>query len=318
MEVVISVIAILIPIANVILLAASVQQFTNKRNNNRVLRKLNDEIVQRSFPLPKPTDIQEIVRKNNITGHLENEFVKSYKRVYCSVRIYLAGIILSIALWVICSLLLIFGVNNAHIDFHIMCIFIATILIWILEVSPLLNLFGGKVVRKVTNVIDCICYEYISPNGKINVALVKFGTSVIILISNLFLFYGYVQFTMFVFKFFVVEKNLLSILIMLCFYQYVFIHILAYVIYGIYYCWKNKKGQPLNLNPKYLYAMLKNNTYLLFLVFYLIVKYVQIYSISNYGIEMIESIALLYLIDTYITQCSACEKLKGQDDADNK
>ena len=318
MGVVISVAAILIPIVNVLLFALSIQRFISKRNNKRVLHKLNDEIVQRLFPLPKLRDIQEIVRKNNIAGHLENELVKSYKRVYYSFCIYLVGIIFSIALWGTCLLLFILGFNNAHISFHIICIFVAAILIWILEVSPLLNHFDNKVVRKMTNAIDCICYECISPNGKICVALVKLGTSVIILILNLFLFYGYIQLTMFLFNFFVFEQNLLSILIMLCFYQYFFIHVLAYVIYGIYYYWKNKKRQPLNLNPKYLYAMLKNNTYLLFLVFYLMCKYVQIYLVLNYGIEMIEATALLYLIDTYIAQCSACEKLKDQDNVANK
>lgn len=81
MGVVISVAAILIPIVNVLLFALSIQRFISKRNNKRVLHKLNDEIVQRLFPLPKLRDIQEIVRKNNIAGHLENELVKSYKRV---------------------------------------------------------------------------------------------------------------------------------------------------------------------------------------------------------------------------------------------
>lgn len=68
--------------ANIMLFGLSLEQFITKRNNNRVLNKLNDEVIQTSFPLLTLKDIQAMVHKHNIAGHLGDEFIKSYKKVY--------------------------------------------------------------------------------------------------------------------------------------------------------------------------------------------------------------------------------------------
>lgn len=116
-------------------------------------------------------------------------------------------------------------------------------------------------IRQITSLIEHIIYECINPNGKVGILYTKLAIFFSILATNIFLFYGYTMLVHYLFRVFLIEKNILTILIILCFYQYVFIHILAYLIHCLYCLWKRKKGQVLSFNLKYLDAMLKNNTY---------------------------------------------------------
>ena len=319
MEIIVLTITILMPIANVLFYMAEVQRFVNKWHDNCLPHKLYDIGGKRSSLVLKPADMQKSVRKNNVAEPIGSEFVKSYKRVYYSFYIYVALIILSIVLCVTCVFLPIRSGNKEHAESYIACIFVAVVLIWIFEVSPLLKYFGGKGVRKIADAIDYFFVECISSNGKIYTILAKKVKRGIILIFNLILFVKYVTISMCVLNLLDIEKDLLILFVMLCLYQYGLIHIFAWVLYKVYYWRKSKKRESLNLNSNYLYAMLKNSTYLLFWIFYLFTKYMQIDSpFPNFGIELAEAISLLYLIDTYFAQCNACEALKDSENGENR
>lgn len=299
---------IVFPIVNMILFIKTVYQYQYSKNNKRVFRKISHEFDGTQSFLPKPKDLEDMLKKNNVATHLSKEYARNYRKIYNSTRIYCICVVVSAICLIIASIALFF-INRIHTDFYVLCIFFSSLFVFGVQIPPLLKSLGHKQLTKIADALEYISYEIISPNGKISIILLEVGTHFIIFCINMFIFYGYILF----FNVFSLPDDLIISIMLLFVYQYLLLRILSWFWCVIYKRWAAKKGERSeNLRFDYVYHVMKNNTYLLFLLLYLVVKYVQIHANINFGIIAAESIAILFLFDTYIAQCKECAELKNK------
>ena len=300
---------IVFPVANMILFIKTLCQYQYSRNNERVFRKISHEFDDTQSSLPKPKNLEDILKKNNVATHLSKEFVKDYRKIYNSIRIYCICVVISVIFLIIASIALFF-INQIHTDFYLLCIFFSGMFVLGVQTPPLLKSLGHKQLTKIADILEYISYETISPDGKISVIFLEIGTQFIIFCVNMLIFDGYILFL----NIFSLPNDLIISIVLLFIYQYLLLRILSWFWCAIYRRWVAKTNvQFVNLNFDYVYRIMKNNTYLLFLLFYLIAKYVQIHANTNFGIVASESIAILFLFDTYIDKCKECAELKNKD-----
>ena len=300
-------ILIIVPIINVVYFANTSYKYLSNRNNSRVFNQIAHEFKDENRFLPKSKDIQCILQRNNIASHLCNEFLRNYKKLYITTKLYFFGVISS-AVFIVGYILSLLFITYRRIDLLLMCLTFSSMLVFGLQLPPIIKTVGNTRLSKVADIMGRICYEIISPDGLIYYWIFEIYKQFLIFVVNVLLFGTCV----FIFDALKIQKNLFSTVTFLFLYQYFIIRFVAYFFNII----ARKTKQYHWSNFIYVYCTMKNNTYLLFLLFYLLIKYVQIHVQVEFGTVLAESIGILFLFDTYIAQYKACEKLKTNSDDD--
>lgn len=147
-------------------------------------------------------------------------------------------------------------------------------------------------------------------NDKINSAIYETVVTCLLLIVNLFLFWICLKIGTIAFKQYAIEDNLENNLIVLLVYQYGVIYLIARLLNCIYQKVVRRSKNFPDVSPHYISTMLKDNTYLLFLIFYFAGKVLQCDLNSIDANLTIEAIGIIFLIDTYVDK----RKNQKQDD----
>ena len=296
------------PIMNMLVFSIKVKQYRYNRNNRRVFKKIAHEFIDTSSFFLNPKSVEEAVKKNksNIATHLSDEFIKNYRKLYNAIWHYCVGIVISM-LFLIIALVSLFFIDRVHIDIYLLYILLSGLFVLGIEAPFVFRFLGSKQLTKIADILDRISYEVISPEGTINSFLLEISTQIIIFSINLLVFLLYVS----VLNKLSIPKDLIIIVFVLFVYQYLLLRVFSYCLYKIFKGYLSKQNiQVSNLNFSYIYHTMKNNTYLLLLIFYLITKYIQVYENTEFGVVMAESIGILFLFDTYIAQYKEGTKLK--------
>lgn len=297
-----------------------VHKFNKNKDNKRFIDIVYPEHENGVFPNQKTVDLEQILRENDAVGHHREKLIANYK----TLRHWIVGYCFCVALlavsWIVYIIVDIFVCQWKHHELIIFALLGSGLYIWGLGVIPIFKSFGKNNLKKAAYFIDNIMCSFFNPSSKVSDYIIDVADEMIVLILNVILFWGCLQIRMPIFDLLQIESDLIAMTILLCVYQYAVVPVAFLLVVNPLQKLGNKLMQRLGFNApnpskKYVKRILKNNTYLLFLLFHFIAKYYQADPASEAGIT-VEAIGVVYLIDTYFLNWKECRKLKNAKEKD--
>lgn len=263
-------------------------------------------------------NLEQRMREHGVVGHHRERLLANYKKLrrwiigYCSC---VAFLVVSWIGYIIADILLF------HWDHHELIVFAlvgAGLNIGGLDVIPIFKSLGTGNLKKAALCIDNLMYAFFNPNGKVSKIIFEVANTMIVLVLNILLFWVYMQLGAWTLTIFSAEYELIVLIALLFIYQYGLIPWLFSPLIKLMLGISAKGMQHIGidmplLNDAYIKETLKNNTYLLYLLFYITGKHLQVDPGSEVSLT-VEAIGIVYLIDTYWQKRKACEKSKFNKD----
>lgn len=171
---------------------------------------------------------------------------------------------------------------------------------WIFCWSPVLHSYKRiKVIRNVAEIIDNLVLDIFYFNGKIYKFFFRLMIDCVVLLFNAFILWLYIKCV----KWFLPEDIKYDFLVILCIlfvYRYVISQIIAFLGFNLNVVLSEHFSTFVMRCKEYFYRLIKNNTYLLLLIFFMAIKYTALEVDAQFGLSFVEAIGALFLIDTYV------------------
>lgn len=272
---------------------------------DRVLSKMldtNDIVIELSIGILKlkPSRIRLELEKNTVnTDWKIKQFMEAYKKAFNLLITYLIGLLIAPAVCVGIAFVL-FYKRPSNIEHTIILLTFAFEINWILCWSPVLH--SVKEIRacnNLANIIDQIVYDVFTINGKTYQILLQVLIDSVVLIFNMVVLGAYIK----CIQKFRPDKSQMDFLMLfatLFVYRYLIGPVIAFFIFHINEILRVKCKLFIKRSKLFFNRIIKNNTYLLFLITFVILKATELETDPQYGLRLVEAIGLLFLTDVYI------------------
>lgn len=298
-----SLLPIVLPFLNLWHVVRKLECFYSNRKNMKIFEDFCNTSLKNNLQWNKLT--AKAVTKEMENAHYlryasrnRSKFIDSYRKTYHAIILYCVFILTSAVVWIFALGLNILLHEKVHLEFTSVLLLYGFGVTWKIGVAPLLNAFQlwGWLPEK----IDIFTYNIIGPYGKLAMTLPKITVRLAILPINAIVFASFAYYaSAFLMRY--LSVDFFMFIIIFWTYQYVVCPIYAFITY---YLTKKRREQKrkIVLSLEYYRAVIKNNTYFLFLIIYIFIKYMQIFEIDEYWVSMVEAIGIIFLFDTYLQQ----------------
>lgn len=290
-----------------------VHKFDKERENKKFLQILYGEFEKDAFPNKSLEQVEHVLKERYVTDRQRNKLLKNYRILRRWSIIYCVSVVATFILGIVYVILAVWYFKKSYSEYDIILIVGAIINDVVLGVPSMFKSVGGPRLKSVATAVDKWVYKFAAPEGRISSIIDEILNTWMILIPNAVLFWLYLRLGEYVLSLLPSEYNLIHMIILLSIYRYVGVETVCHIHEGIKtIILKNEINFKL-VRKEYAKEMLKNNTYLLFLLFYVIAKVFQFDSFS-FAWLTVEGIGIVYLLDTYFEKCQNCEKMGKYDE----
>lgn len=257
------------------------------------IKLLNQELgkLSKNYRFLKP--IRELT-PHSLKCKIEKSKYTKYKRGY---YLFLEYQVSGFVLLAINIVSFIIGFKYGNTDEKILFIVLLTmnaIFLWIFKFSYILHAYGSD---RIASKLDGIVNEILATDGRIYNVIYELGIRSLLYIIGIVVFIIYYNNVINGLEKYCTIDFLIVLLVLLVF-RYFVSWVIAYLV--SFLIRKISVFTNANKSTNYYYTIIRNTVYLVFLTIYIVDKYIQIkLNINQYGVEIIESIGVLFLLDTY-------------------
>lgn len=286
-----------------------VHKFDNERGNKKKLSILYEKFEKDIFPNKKLEQVERELKERYVPDRQQNKLLKNYKVLLRWINIYCASIVATFIIWIVYVVADVFYFKWNHSEYDIMFIIGAIINVTVLGAPSMLKSVGGTRLKRVAAEVDDWVYKFVAPDGKASLIIDEILNTWMILIPNTIMFWIYLRLGEYILSILPSEYSLIYMIILLSAYRYGGVEIICYIREGIKKIIIKREINFKLVTKEYAKEMLKNNTYMLFLLFYIVAKGFQFDAFSFVWFT-VEGIGIVYLLDTYFEKCQNCKKME--------
>lgn len=294
---------IVIPLLNVSYIGIRLNRFYSDKDNMKIFDDYCFTSLKNDFDWKKLTvkRIEAELNRAHYKKHSPRDikkFISGYRKAFHTIICYLVFTSISTIIWCLALWQCFLHYQDAHLEFVSVLLLYGFGITWTFGIAPILNIFRlwGWVPEKISNFV----YNTIAPNGKLALFLPKIAIRLVILPINTAVFGVYVFCSGIFLKQYLSDGFILYLLIIGT-YQYILCPFYAFILCQVSKKIRRKKGRK-TFSFEYYHTIIKNNTYLLFLLIFTCIKSIQLSGFEAYGLNMVEAIGIVFLFDTYLQQ----------------
>ena len=312
---VLSAIPVIIPFINTFYLAVTLNRLYSDKKFIKILDDYGNQIMKDGFGWKKLTgwSVERTLNTDlyykRYTSSVRKEFIHSYKKLDRTIRGFLLSAVTTALIWFISLLLSLYYYRLIPLDFILVLLLFGFGITWVMQIAPVLRFLRlwGTFPEKINE----LAYNIIGSNGMLSKTMPKIAVRIALLVVNAFVFAVYLPKALDFMDLHISVPPFLELIIVLCLYQYIICRIVALITCCVLKKMRKKQNAPIQ-SFEYYYATIKNNTYFLFLLLFIIVKSIQVDGWDTYGRNMAEAIGILFLLDTYFQQNRDIERIEKE------
>lgn len=314
-----SFLSIIIPYLNVFYVGIKLNEFYSDKDNMNIFDDYCLTFLKNDFDWKKLTVKKMVIELSH--AHYKRhspsdikKFISGYKKAFRTILIYIVLACASTVIWCLALWQCILHYQDSHLEFTSVLLLYGFGITWLFGLAPILNFFRlwGWLPEKINNFV----YNTIASHGKLAMILPKVAIRLAILPVNAVVF-GFYVFYSGVFLRQYLPDRFITYLLILGTYQYILCPFYAFISYHVSKRSQRKRGNE-GFSFEYHHAVIKNNTYLLFLLIFIGIKSIQLSGFEAYGLKMAEAMGILFLFDTYLLQNKNIDALEENKKSKNK
>lgn len=300
-----------IPIVLYILFWRKVNRFRKDEENIKCFRKLREIDCETNIPRNKPEIIKAIIAKNRRKGKRENAiysddrntFLKKYESIYRCTKIYIVLTWIILCIWMVTVAFLTIK-SRWKYDITLLLYLIDGICLVGLGLPPILKSSKRKRIQCLGERIDDFVETCLDEDGIVKKCVLHISAITIVLELLTIVFYFYFKYGLLWLSSLSNVSRLMQLVILLGVFRYPGLWLFSKFFRPICSLVLNPmvhgKCKKQRVRKKYIESIIRNNMYLIFMLFH-IVGTDLIIDVSLTEVQItIEAIGIIYLIDTYI------------------
>lgn len=304
-----------IPLICFLLFWGQVNAFWKDKFNRKLWDKVADLSEKGRFPSINPRVVDSILKKRHETDFKRENFAKRYDRIYRWGVIYRISIILAAFVWIIIFGCQVFCNKYEMSAGSFVILGVDGIYIFGLYMPSIIKLSKHVICKKIATGTENIMEKLYDPKGILMTEMNITANSVVMLLVNVLIFCPYLELCIYILNQISVDNHLVCMVIFLVIYQYLGVRgILTYILGKLFAIIdsqaKKNTSEYIQVEKTYFEKVLKNNTYLLYVLFYIVATKYKAYVDYSVGIT-VEAINIVFLLDTYFEKRKEIESKRN-------